>query len=56
MRFVRSFAFIGNAEEIREQLAELESAGATELNATISGNADERAATFELLSSIARGN
>ena len=49
-------SFIGSAEEIRQQLADLESAGATELNATISGNAEERAATFELLSSIARGN
>jgi F420-dependent oxidoreductase-like protein len=49
-------SFIGSADEIRTKIAELEAAGATELGATISGDADERAATFELLSSIARGN
>jgi F420-dependent oxidoreductase-like protein len=47
--------FIGSPEQIREQLGTLAAAGATDFAASISGNAEERAATFELLSAIAQG-
>ena len=46
--------FIGSAEKIREQLGALKAAGATDFAATISGNAEEREATFALLSDIAK--
>ena len=46
--------FIGSSEQIRQQLADLEDAGATDLSAAISGTPDERAATFDLLATIAR--
>ena len=46
--------FIGSAEKIREQLGALKAAGATDFAATISGNAEEREATFSLLSDIAK--
>lgn len=47
--------FVGSAEQIREQIGALAAAGATDFAASISGNADERAATFELLSAVAQG-
>ena len=46
--------FIGSGEKIREQLGALKAAGATDFAATISGNAEEREATFALLSDIAK--
>jgi F420-dependent oxidoreductase-like protein len=45
-------ALVGSREQISEEIARLEAAGGTELVAAISGNAAERADTFEFLGSL----